>query len=673
MNTRGIGIPSDYRLDIVGLRAVAVFAVILHHLNLTLFQNGFLGVDIFFIISGYVVTKSITVQIERDAFSLKEFYASRILRLLPALYLMLFAVCIAAFFLLQPTQIAETLSTAFSAIILLANVNLYFETGYFASNAITKPLLHMWSLSIEEQFYLVYPILTYIVLSKWTLHYRILVLFFIVVTTFSLTSILNFYKPSFTFYMMPFRIWELCLGSFCFYLNQAIQGKNYNSWLSDLTNNLAFIALLTILSVPVISIQSPGIGTILPAIFVSILLVNPAREATYHSALTSGPLLAIGAASYSLYLWHQPIIAFSHSLNYEQTITYKTLLLVIIACFAAASYYFVELPLRSNANNISKSKKVTWIGGISLLLASILYIFSSNDRHVDLWKSLTTTKRVELYKVLNNRSYLHVGDTDGITSYNLNGNCKVISSEFSAQFQAELLRCAAKSDNLTLIIGDSHAMNVFNGFAYNSRETASIFAFTRPRWRPSAQNFDANELFTFLNQHAHLIDNIIYSQSGRYLLEHDGDVPTRALLLNHPTNNLYQNINLNIDAIQDTTDFVNQLPEFAQKDVIFYGPRPEPYVSDKSILKNGCDFQAYVNHRLVEKFSELDSLLRKKFESTPINYTSQFSDLKLTFPDDFMNCFEIYWADGDHYSTAGERHFFSRSQLLLYMVHQNAI
>ena len=201
-----------YRKDIDGLRALAVVPVVLFHAGVKAFSGGFIGVDVFFVISGYLITSLIVGEIEQGRFSIIRFYERRVRRIFPALFTLLIFVSVAASRLMMPKQFDEFATSVFATALFISNIVFWKEGGYFAEPAIEKPLLHTWSLAVEEQFYIAFPLFLFIV-HRWLKGRWIAWLAPLVFASFAIGVWGVAHKPSATFYLAPTRAWELLLGS----------------------------------------------------------------------------------------------------------------------------------------------------------------------------------------------------------------------------------------------------------------------------------------------------------------------------------------------------------------------------------------------------------------------------------------------------------------------------
>jgi peptidoglycan/LPS O-acetylase OafA/YrhL len=303
--TVGVG----YRSDIDGLRAIAVLVVVANHAKFSIFSGGYVGVDVFFVISGYLISRVVASEVMTSEFSIRKFYLRRIRRILPALYVVILASFPLAYWLMLPSELMSFSKTALGAVWFVANFVLWRQGGYFDVDADLKPLLHLWSLSIEEQFYLLYPI-AFILLSK--LRKQIVLICAIVGTLLSLALLLATYRtmPRASFYLLPTRAWELLTGvvvglisiNFPFLLKRTrVDG------LLTVTGLGLIVGVTLLLNETALY---PGPLTVIPIAGAALVLWFGGRGHIGDTILSWKPLRLIGLSSYSIYLVHQPVLVF---------------------------------------------------------------------------------------------------------------------------------------------------------------------------------------------------------------------------------------------------------------------------------------------------------------------------------------------------------------------------
>lgn len=338
-----------YRAEIDGLRAVAVVPVILFHVGLKPFSGGFVGVDVFFVLSGYLITSIIVHELEEGRFSLLGFYERRARRILPAL-LLVAVICIPiAWHVLLPADMQDFSQSLVAVALFSSNFLFWSESGYFGGAAELKPLLHTWSLAVEEQFYILFPLL---LMAAWrfgrqTAIIWILVLVFAVSLGAAEWGAYN--RPSATFYLLHSRAWELMIGAFAaFYLHK----RHINT--SIIVNNLlagaGLAAILTAIFAFDHATPFPSLYALLPTLGTVLIILFALPGTWVHALLTRRIFVGIGLLSYSAYLWHQPLIAFyRHAVSLHIEIPAVLGILATVSVLSYLSWRYVERPFRQRA------------------------------------------------------------------------------------------------------------------------------------------------------------------------------------------------------------------------------------------------------------------------------------------------------------------------------------
>ncbi|HFC2263684.1 TPA: acyltransferase family protein [Neisseria gonorrhoeae] len=374
-----------YRPEIDGLRAVAVLSVIIFHLNNRWLPGGFLGVDIFFVISGFLITGIILSEIQNGSFSFRDFYTRRIKRIYPAFIaaVSLASVIASQIFLYEDfNQMRKTieLSTVF-----LSNIYLGFRLGYFDLSADENPVLHIWSLAVEEQYYLLYPLLLIFCCKKTkslrALRHISIILFLILTATSFLpaafyTDILN--QPN-TYYLSTLRFPELLVGSLLAVYGQTQNGRRQTAnrkWKRQLLSLLCFGALLVCLFVidkhdPFI----PGITLLLPCLLTALLIRSMQYGTLPTRILSASPIVFVGKISYSLYLYHWIFISFAHYITGDKQLGLPAVSAVaaLTAGFSLLSYYLIEQPLRKRKMTFKKAFFCLYLAPSLMLVGYNLY------------------------------------------------------------------------------------------------------------------------------------------------------------------------------------------------------------------------------------------------------------------------------------------------------------
>lgn len=358
-----------YRPEIDGLRAVAVIPVILFHLGFEWINGGYYGVDVFFVISGFLITSIILKELNKGVFSMLNFWKRRIRRILPLLLTVIITVLAFSFFMVFRPSLVTYANDALAATFSYANISLFLKfSDYWGSAAESSPFLHTWSLAVEEQFYLIYPFVI-LLLFKFRVS-MIKSLIFIIVLSFCLFLYGVIYFPNATFFLLPTRAWELAMGGLIGVLN-----PNKIPFITHkIRSKMPIIGLLLILVSYILFTGNDGIGVsvILPVIGSAIIIAYCSKDDFIGNWLSKKPFVFIGKLSYSLYLWHWPIIVFANFIFfqfYDNNIIRITIILILTIFFSLISYYLVEKPTRKSKHTF----KVVLGLIASVLVITIIY------------------------------------------------------------------------------------------------------------------------------------------------------------------------------------------------------------------------------------------------------------------------------------------------------------
>jgi len=304
---------SAYRSDIDGLRAVAVLAVIGFHAFPNYLQGGFVGVDVFFVISGYLITGIILDAVDQGRFTFTDFYIRRIRRIFPALALVLLACLLAGWLMLLPADFAQLGKHVFGGSSFISNLLFYFEADYFDSDAGYKPLLHLWSLGVEEQYYLFWPVLIFLCRGHRTHAMRMIA--GIGLASFVLNILLVSNSPEAAFYLPVTRFWELMLGSALAVMKRDANPNNDADSLPQIYRTLISLAGVVAVGSSMVLLDSskpfPGWWALLVAGGTTAILWAGPTAWINRRVLSLRPMVLIGLISYPLYLWHWPLLSFS--------------------------------------------------------------------------------------------------------------------------------------------------------------------------------------------------------------------------------------------------------------------------------------------------------------------------------------------------------------------------
>jgi peptidoglycan/LPS O-acetylase OafA/YrhL len=340
---------NDYRADIDGLRAIAVLAVVFNHLAPNLLPGGFIGVDVFFVISGYLITSILLREIKGDFFTFYGFYERRARRIFPALFAVLIFVFLLSYFLLLPSDLVFTLRGALGALLFVSNIVFWRDLadGYFAAmNSAQNPLVHTWSLGVEEQFYILFPILL-VIFRKITIKSLFLIMSLGFFITLMLSEFFLNTKSVAVFFLTPFRAWELLAG--------ALLAANWLPAIKTLLIRelIGGVGIILILAACFLLDEHkhlfPGVKALLPVLGATfIIYAGSSGEHFVKKILQLRPLVLVGLISYSLYLWHWPLIVFSQYIGLSVSAhTNQFILFLLSIIVATLSYRYVEQPIRS--------------------------------------------------------------------------------------------------------------------------------------------------------------------------------------------------------------------------------------------------------------------------------------------------------------------------------------
>jgi peptidoglycan/LPS O-acetylase OafA/YrhL len=375
-----------YRPEIDGLRAFAVVPVILFHAGFAAFSGGFVGVDVFFVISGYLITTFIQSDLEGGTWSLARFYERRARRILPALFLVTFLCMPLAWFLLGPEDLRDFAKSLAAVGTFSSNFLFWKQSGYFETEAELKPLLHTWSLAVEEQYYVGFPLL---MMALWRFGYRNVVAVLLVVTAGSLAYSQWRVSAGSTgaFFLLPGRSWELAVGALLA-LNGTIIDRSFLGGSVRWRNALSALGLLLLLF-PIFAFDKatsfPGINALPPTVGAGLIIAFANPATAVGRILGSKPALAIGLVSYSAYLWHQPLLAFARYRSLEApSATLLAAICVVTFLLAYLSWRYVEAPFRDRRRMGGRPiAALGVVGTVMLVFAGISPAFSTGfgERH----------------------------------------------------------------------------------------------------------------------------------------------------------------------------------------------------------------------------------------------------------------------------------------------------
>ena len=463
-----------YRPEIDGLRAIAVGAVILYHAQITIlgyqpFKGGFIGVDIFFVISGYLITSIILKElVTTGSFSFKHFYERRVRRILPALLFVMLVSLPFAWMYILPNNLLEFSKSILYSLGFSSNFYFYYSGLEYSVEGLKHPFLHTWSLSVEEQYYILFPIvllITFKSFRKYLIH--ILIFGFIVSLGLAEWSSRNY--PSVSFYFLHTRMWELIAGSILAYFEVTNGHRSQNKTLNLIFPTIGLILIGHSILFFNDEMFHPSFFTLSPIIGVCLLIWFSSKNELITKILSTKLFVGVGLISYSLYLWHYPIFVFAAKLNIsEGGISKKILMGVLIVALSIISYYFIEKPFRGT--KIKFQKIFVFLFLKFLLILSICVYFLNLKFHPFLTKYAEESKIFEL-----NYDYNKFSDKKNV-----------------------------------FIIGNSYADNVLNIFSNNNRLVDDYYFYTAVGDNVGA-NYQIECLIDFLERKKLVCDKNLFS------------------------------------------------------------------------------------------------------------------------------------------------------------------
>lgn len=373
-----------YRADIDGLRAIAVLSVVFHHIGVPGFSGGFVGVDIFFVISGYLITRIIDGEIQGGQFSLSGFYERRIRRIFPALYPVLACSIAFGYLLLMPEDLLSLGKSVAATALFFSNILFSGESGYFDAPALQKPLRHTWSLAVEEQFYIVLPLLL-VLIDKYARGRKLAVLLVLAILSFC-ANIYNIREhQTQVFYFAHTRAWELIVGSI-------IALRLNHETVPSLSRRILPVIGILLITCSVCfydeTLKYPGYFALAPVTGACMIIYAGSDNKSFVGRLLSlKPAVYIGLISYSLYLWHWPVIVYYKYVSFRELSVFEDVVIVILSVLLGyLSWRFVEQPFRRQSSPFIGRKIVILSGSVAVCLFAGIGIFYEKmkgfpDRH----------------------------------------------------------------------------------------------------------------------------------------------------------------------------------------------------------------------------------------------------------------------------------------------------
>lgn len=506
----------DYRREIDGLRALAVLPVILFHAGFETFSGGFIGVDVFFVISGYLITTIILAELEQGNFSIVNFYERRARRILPALFLVMLVCIPFAWFWLLPSDMKDFSQSLVAVSFFASNILFWRESGYFDTAAELKPLLHTWSLAVEEQYYVLFPLF---LMFSWRLGKRwiLIALGLMFVGSLAVAQWAAHAKPNAAFYLLPTRGWELLIGGFAaFYLSQANR-KEFGKVAGEAGGWLGVALIMYAVFAYNKATPFPGLYALVPTLGTVLIILFATQQTTVGKFVGNKAFVGVGLVSYSAYLWHQPLLAFFKYRNFGDVENFSATI-IVFATFILAflSLRYVETPVRTKKFLVTRS---------SLFVASLLMILffvaiGLYGNSVNFLGKKSTPKFLQEYEAKSD----YIADNFYLISESWDLQKKINGIPFfgvdNIPKDRELLFDFADKRSKLLVVGNSHSVDFFNVLNFSKKIGSS---FQLARFGVQIRNLD-EQFFSSPNYQAS--DVVVYCS-----LMSEGDIDAIELVI----------------------------------------------------------------------------------------------------------------------------------------------
>ena len=673
MPTQGLHLTQPkYRPDIDGLRAVAVLAVVAFHAFPNWVRGGFIGVDIFFVISGYLISTILFESLDKGTFSFSEFYFRRIKRIFPSLLVVLIACLAFGWFVLLADEYKQLGKHIAGGAGFISNFILWNEAGYFDSSAESKPLLHLWSLGIEEQFYIVWPVL---LLLAWKFNFNFLTITTILaIATFILN--LKGVKQDVvaTFYSPQTRFWELLSGSFVawvvLYKKQAFANivSKINGWFSqytnadeqkNITNSLAntfsFVGtFLLIYGFGQINkeLSFPGMWALVPVLGATLIIISGSKAWVNRTILSNNVVIWFGLISFPLYLWHWPLLSFARIIEggvLSRDLRIAAVILAIV--FAWLTYELVERPIRFGDN--SKLKVI-----LLIVLMSIVGFAGYNTYKRDGLKFRNKVQSSSVF-ITNLTMISNVYDYFNYTKVLRDGVCHSVSLD---AFRDN--NCLDIREKNIFIWGDSYAASIYDGMNYVRNKEFSNVGITQmtdgngPPFYTSGKTDDGKTLIEANNNRLKIVS----------------EVKPNTILITWLVDGINA-VNTKDETILQINKTINKILTVSPNSkVIVIGPFPRWQDTLRKQLLNyysthKMEPPVYMNHGLVKKDRDFDLFLSQNLRRKNVVYISSYDSLCnadgcLTRVSD--NVSDLTAIDWGHLTSAGSVYLVEKIKNLVF-------
>lgn len=641
--------PPTYRPEIDGLRALAVLPVIAFHAGFPGFGGGFVGVDVFFVISGYLITGILAADLRDGRYSIARFYERRARRILPALFVMLAASTLVAHLLLLPPPFEDFSASVFTVVLFLSNMLFLSEVDYFAPAAEETPLLHTWSLAVEEQFYILFPLILW---ALWRGGRERALLWGVLLVTLGSFAFSEYAWRSISaaqsFYFLPSRAWELGAGALCALWRPSRLPMALRQGLG-----LAGLAAI-LLSVGALSraMPFPSAWALLP-VGGSVAVILFATQGTLAARLLSlRAVVAVGLVSYSAYLWHHPVFVFARlALDAVPGPTLMLGLSLLSLALAALSWRFVEQPFRARSGGAPWLPRRAQVFGASLAGIAAFGAFGLwgylTEGRAELWLRSASAEQRQTYALLAPAAVRvqHLDD----------GGCRFNQRTITPEVRARIEACHALHGPGLAVIGDSHALNLADALILNEA-APFLVGVTQGACRPDSPRDECgyDGFVALVVESPQLFARVVFEVAGQHLIEGPGGRLTGRIfaLYAHDAPIPAGDITLLDDRIHRNAEFLRGLARHLP--VLWLTPRIELHIRTADIMAQGCSYPFALRPGQAEVFQRLATAITAEVGSSPgLRVLDQGPLMHLTLPQDFITCEALHWRDGDHLSATG--------------------
>ena len=473
-----------YRPEIDGLRAIAVVPVILYHAGFKAFSGGFIGVDIFFVISGFLITTIIISELNKGVFSIVNFYERRARRIMPILFFIMGLSFIVAWFIFQPSEMILFSNSITAVSTFSSNFLFWKESGYWNLSSELKPLLHTWSLAVEEQFYLLFPLLL-ILSSYWKKYWTFIFVAFIVLFSLIVAQYASVKSPNANFFFLPTRSWELGLGALI-----AIGGCHFPLFYKQLTskkelNNIFTVIglIMVVLSIFLYNSKTPfpSVYTLLPVVGTGFIILFGSTNGVAGRFLTSKLLVHLGLISYSAYLWHQPLFAFMKYILFPKP-SLLTILIVTVLVYPLSylSWKYIENPFRDR--NKFSQKNIFYL---TLFMSIFFIILGTTGYFTDGFKDRAIVKNLKIKNYIADNGQLRKQSWELLRKKSKSPDYSVTDNSFDNQSWFD----SKDNRRKLLLVGNSHSKDI-----YNTLQSSSS---SKTNFQIARYGVQIRDLFTF--------------------------------------------------------------------------------------------------------------------------------------------------------------------------------